>query len=152
MPLTTLEQRQMDMSETYNDAMDLSSRDNAETLSILIEDDLNYIRTLQKELKGSTNWYDTPAESISDLASRTKMEDKYMIRRVQLLTDITVGAGNNFVVLSQAGGETPTEVAAVSGTQEGAIVAVLTGDVGSHSLTEIAGENAIRPKNLLYIV
>lgn len=60
------------------------------------------------------------------------------------------GSGGDVVVLSQAGGETPSDTAAIS-TGLGAVVAVLSGDVGTADLTEIAGSNALSPKNLLAI-
>jgi len=63
------------------------------------------------------------------------------------------GGAGDVVVLSQASSETPTEAAAVdAGTANGAVVATLAGDVGTFALTEVAGANAIRPKNLVLLV
>jgi len=63
------------------------------------------------------------------------------------------GGTGDVVVLSAASSEVPTETAAVNaGNAEGAVVATLTGDVGSFALTEVTGANAIRPKNLVLIV
>lgn len=63
------------------------------------------------------------------------------------------GGAGDVVVLSAASSEVPTETAAVNaGNAEGAVVATLSGDVGSFALTEVSGANAIRPKNLVLIV
>ena len=79
------------------------------------------------------------------------MEEKKLMCAVQILTNVAVPASQNYVVLSVAGSETPTQTAAVTASQTGAIVAVLGTDVGSHSLDEVAGANALSPKNLLLI-
>lgn len=64
---------------------------------------------------------------------------------------LTGGAGD-IVVLSVSGSEAPSETAAVdAGTAAGALVKVLTGDVGVHSLAEITGANALSPKNLMVV-
>jgi len=60
------------------------------------------------------------------------------------------GSGGDVVVLSVAGSEAPTDTAAI-GTGLGAVVAVLATDVGAADLTEIAGANALAPKNLIHI-
>lgn len=61
---------------------------------------------------------------------------------------LTGGAGD-VVVLSVASNQAPSEAAAVdAGSANGAIVKVLTGDVGAASLAEVAGLSAVQPKNL----
>lgn len=68
-----------------------------------------------------------------------------------VVSGLTGGAGDH-VTLVQASSETPTEVAAVNaGAANGCVVATLSGDVGSFDLVEVAGVNAINPKNLLII-
>lgn len=57
-----------------------------------------------------------------------------------------IGAGNT-ITLSVSGSEAPSAVAAVTGAQLGAIVAVLAGDVGTHDLAEVASTNPSVPKN-----
>jgi hypothetical protein len=80
----------------------------------------------------------------------------YAITHTVADTDFTVdgmknGAGN-MKVLVQSTGETPSEVAAVdAGTANGALVKVLTTDVGMFSLAEIGGANALNPKNLMVV-
>jgi hypothetical protein len=63
------------------------------------------------------------------------------------------GGVGDVVTLVVASSEAPSETAAVDGgTANGAVCATLTGDVGSIDLAEVAGVNAINPKNLLVIV
>ena len=61
----------------------------------------------------------------------------------------TGGAGD-VIVLNQASGETPTDTAAI-GTGLGAVVAVLSGDVGGWQLDLISGSSSIAPKNMVWI-
>jgi hypothetical protein len=61
----------------------------------------------------------------------------------------TGGAGD-VVVLSAASSETPDDTAAI-GTGLGAVVAVLSGDVGGWQLDNIAGTSAVNPKNMVWI-
>lgn len=67
------------------------------------------------------------------------------------LVQPTGGAGD-VVVLSQASSETPSVTAAAdAGTALGALVAVLSGDVGANDLAEISSTNPTTPKNRLLI-
>lgn len=68
-----------------------------------------------------------------------------------VVAGLSSGAGD-VVVLSQASSETPSEAAAVgAGTYLGAIVAALSGDVGSWASTNVAGSSSINPKNMVLI-
>ena len=146
-------------SDVYDDT--LAAGTTLETANTNVEDDLNGVRSQQKrafwgDLAG--NWYDDlvtvngKKRGINALNTATdSIEEKRFLFRTNLLTDITVGAGNNFYILSQASSETPTETAAVSGAAIGAVVAILAGDVGSHSLNEVSGPNALSPKNLVMV-
>lgn len=62
------------------------------------------------------------------------------------LVQPTGGAGD-VVTLSVSSSEAPTHPAAVTGTALGAIVAVLSSDVGANDLAEQAGTNPTLPKN-----
>lgn len=66
------------------------------------------------------------------------------------VTGMTGGAGD-LVVLNDAAGETPTDTAAVDATGLGAVVAVLAGGFATWAPDEVAGANALSPKNLLLI-
>ena len=70
------------------------------------------------------------------------------------LTPVGMSGGTgDVVVLSVAGSEAPSETAAVDGgIANGVVVKTLTGDVGQADLAEVAGANAINPKNLVVIV
>lgn len=69
-----------------------------------------------------------------------------------LVAGMTSGAGD-IVVLSAASSETPSIPAAVgAGTANGAVVALLTGDVGIHSLANVVGPDVLSPKNYCLIV
>ena len=61
----------------------------------------------------------------------------------------TGGAGD-IVILSAASSETPSDTAAI-GTGLGAVVAVLSGDVGGWQLDLISGTSSIAPKNMVWI-
>jgi len=152
---------QISPSKSYTD--NLAAGSDLETVPTSIEGDLNSIRSqvnrmLDVSLAG--NWYD----DIPTVNSKKRgikllntdlndVEEHRFLFRVQMLTDITVTASQNWEVLVQASSETPTQAAAVNGgSYNGAIVASLAGDVGSHSLNEVSGPHALGPKNLLLIV
>lgn len=59
------------------------------------------------------------------------------------------GAGD-MVVLDDSSSEAPSDTAAI-GTGLGAVVSVLAGDVGTIDLVEIAGTNALNPKNIVWV-
>jgi hypothetical protein len=150
-------------SGVYDDTVAAGST--LESAPTTLEDDLNGLRSQMKRAiwdDGAGNWYDDiptingKKRAIRDLnADLDDIEEKKFLFHAQgsvTLTDLTVGAGENWYVLNAAGSQTPTETAAVgAGTANGAVVAVLPGDVGSHSLVEVAGPNAISPKNLVLI-
>lgn len=165
MPRTFLRQStQIRTSDTYTDNVGAGAT--METAAVHIEDDLNALRSqvnriIDDSLTG--NWYDaipsvtglgaTKTRSILDLnTDLDDLEEKRMLFRTQLFpTDITVPATQNFVVLSVAGGEAPTQTAAVGAvTTNGAVVAAATA-FGAHNLDEVLGTNAIAPHNLCLV-
>lgn len=150
MPGSTIQQKEeIDQSNVFSDALTIA---NAESSPVSLEDDLNFIRTQLKNFLGATNWFDATPENLTALAARSKLEDKKALFDSQVLTNITVGGSDNFVVLSVAASETPTLVAAIGVvTTEGAVTALLAGVAGSHSLNEVAGLNTVNPKNSVKI-
>lgn len=72
-----------------------------------------------------------------------------------VITNMTGGAtGQNWKLLNVIGGQTPTQVAALLSTTNGAVVvssAFSGGSFNVHELLEVAGPNAISPKNLVVI-
>ena len=146
-------------SVTYNGALAAGSA--LQSSATDIEYDLNAIRSQVKRVLDYTtgNWYDdvptinTKKRSIYQLGDHLdQLEEHKFLFRVQILTDVAVPTGQNWVVLNVTGSEAPTETAAVDlGTANGVIVAALPGDVGAHSLLEVSGYNAVSPKNLILV-
>lgn len=124
--------------------------------SASIEGDLNALRSQTKRILGEANWYAAlSGRSLSVLSTDlADIEGKKLLRRVQVLTDITVPATQNWKILSVAGSEAPTLAAAVNAATNGAVVAqsALNGaGFNVHELIEVAGQNAISPKNLAIV-
>lgn len=164
MPRTFLRQStQIRNSDTYDDT--LAAGVTLETAATHIEDDLNGLRSQVNRIIDDSlvgNWYDAIPTVTSLGASKTRslldlntdldaLEEKRLLFRTQVLTDITVPAAQNFVILSVAGTEAPTLAAAVgTTTQSGAVVAFSAG-FGAHALDEVLGVNAINPHNLCLV-
>ena len=131
-----------------------------------VADDLNNIRSMLSELndKQGGNWYDAltaptlfptegAARGVQGVADDLHaVERKRVLRDVHSLVDVSVGAGNNFVILGT--GELPAQTTAAVGavTTLGTVVAAHGGTFGTHSLDEVAGANALQPLNLMEIV
>ena len=150
---------QIRKSDAYTDNI-APSLANYETNTVNIEDDLNSLRSqvhnLLKNFAG--NWWDdlnvpsaldTGTErGVNDLNTDLHaLERKRVLVSTANLTDVTVGAGNNFVVLAL--GELPSNTTAAIGavTTTGTVAAFNAG-FGAHSLAEVGGSTAISPKNL----
>lgn len=131
---------QIRTSRVYDDTLSLSL---AET-STSLEQDLNYLRSALKDIKGTANWYDGSPETLTDLAARPFLTDKKILYSKQHLADVTVPSGQNYVVLGA--GQFPAEVKAINSSTEGAVVSQLPGSVGSHSTLTVTGD-----KNVLLI-
>lgn len=135
-----------------------------ESGAVTLEDDLNALRSQVHHILDATasgNWYDAiptvNAKTRSLLQLNTDLDDlegKKILCRANVLTDISVPAAQNYVVLSVAGSETPTQVAAVALTQNGAVVAqsaLSAGAFAAHELIEVTGPDALNPKNLCVV-
>ena len=165
MALTLLRQEDdIRQSDLFDDTI-APSEANFETNPVNLESDLNNIRSMLSHLLDvqAGNWYDvinTPSalesgsqRGVSDLNTDLHaLEKKRRLRRVHLLVDISVPASQNYVVLGV--GEIPTQTTAAVGavTTLGTVVATHGGTFGTHDLAEVAGANALNPKNLLEIV
>jgi hypothetical protein len=154
---------QLKNSDVYDDTI-APNLANFETNPVNIEEDLNNIRSQLSNLLDvqAGNWYDTintpsggSQRGVNDLnTDLNTVERKKMLCRANVLTDITVTAAQNWEILSFAGSETPTEVKAIALTQDGAVVAqTATSGAGFdvHELDEIAGPDALNPKNLVVV-
>ena len=136
-----------------------------ETNPVQLEEDLNNIRSQLSNLIDvqASDWYaiiNTPAtleagtqRGVNDLNTALHaIEKKRVLRDVHNLTDVTVGASDNFVILGT--GELPAQTTAAVGTVTtlGTVVASHGGTFGTHALTEVAGNSALNPQNLVVVV
>jgi len=146
-------------SDVYDDTV--AAGVTMETAPTEVEADLNAIRSQLKRhtwADAAGNWYDdnqtanAKKRGIAALnVDLDDIEEKRLLFRAQILTDIAVPAAQAYVVLSVAGSETPSQVGAVGAvTTEGAVVAFDAGFPAA-SLVEVAGSDALHPKNLLEI-
>lgn len=142
---------QIHRSDLFDDS--LAAGVALETSAVTLQDDLNGLRSQMLRLQGGGNWYDSlVGRSVEALGTDLlDLEQKPVLFRAQVLTDITVGVGNDYVILSVAGGEAPSQVAAVGAvTTEGAVVA-FNATFGAATLDLVAGPNALSPRNLVIV-
>lgn len=165
MPRTFIRQdTQIYSSDVFDDTI-APSQANFETNPLNVEQDFNNLRSMLAHLLNvqTGNWYDeisTPVtletgaqRGVSDLNNALHLiEKKRVLRDVHSLVDVTVPATQNWVVLGA--GEIPTQTLAAVGnvTTLGTVVEPHPATFGSHSLAEVAGPNALSPKNLMLIV
>lgn len=126
-----------------------------------LQQDLNNIRSQIKRIlaSGSGAWTDDlpttngKQRGLSEFnIDLDDIEEKRILFRTQILTDVFVSASSNVATLS--GNEKPTEVFASGSTDTTGALAVYlnqTDTYGSHSLVETPGFNAVAPKNLVII-
>ena len=112
---------------------------------------------------GADHWYDdvvvvnSKQRAIASLNSAlNQLEERKVLARVPVLVDVPVSAGAGFVALSVAAAQAPGNAmfVALSGSSDGAICAQSPfSGAGflSAELTEVAGANAVDPKNLVLI-
>lgn len=149
-------------SLTYAD--NLPAGPTLESGAVHLQDDLNSLRSqLRKTVYADSagNWYaDIPTVNGKKRAvlqlntDLDLLEEQKILRRFPVLTDFTVPGGQNWKVLSVAGSETPSVVAAVLVSQNGAVVAQSAASgpaFNAHELTVVAGPSSIAPKNLLSV-
>jgi len=159
----TRQDAQIRESVLYDDTI-TPSEANFETNASSIEYDLNSLRSQASNiLDGQAgNWFgDLNIPSTLDTGSKRGVNDlntdlhavekKRVLRNVYTLPDITVGGSDNFAVLGS--GELPPNTTAAVGavTTLGTVAAFHAGTFGTHSMDEVAGSNALRPKNLCIV-
>jgi hypothetical protein len=151
MAITKLSQEQTRNSRSYDQtiAAGLATMVTAATDN---QYDLNALRSQSKRITGKTNWYEAPDTSIASLNTAVgDIEDHSFLFNTQVLTSVSVGSSNNFVVLSVTGSQAPTENAANT-TGEGAVCAYLaSGEFGANRTSVVTGANALQPYNLVLI-
>lgn len=149
-------------SDNYDDT--LAAGLTLETGQTEIEGDLNALRSQVKRAIWADsvgNWYDdiqtVNGKKRAITALNTDLDDieeKRLLFRTQILTDISVTAAQNWEILSVAGSETPTVVRASGATTIGAVCATSAfsgAGFDVHELVEVTGVNAISPKNLCIV-
>ena len=149
-------------SVTYDDTVAAGST--LESAPTSIEGDLNGLRSQMKRAiyaDSAGDWFaDIPTvnskkRAISSLnTDLDDIEEKRLLFRAQVLTDISVTAAQNWEILSVAGSEAPSQVRASGATTNGAICATSAfsgAGFAAHELVETAGVNAIAPKNLCVV-
>ena len=151
MARTFLRSTQIRQSDSYSDALEAGSE--LQSGSTSVESDLNALRSQMKRAMGTANWYTAPVASIDGLRTDlSELEDQKVLARVAVLVDVAVSGGANHVLLTEE--QAPTISVAVAAGVDGAICAQSANSGGafaSHELIEVAGANAIDPKNLVII-
>jgi len=153
---------QVSNTSLYND--NLSTGSTLESAAVSLEDDLNGLRTQVNNIisaTGAGNWYDavptvnTKTRGLFQLnTSLDALEEKKLLARATVITDITVTAAQNWMILSVASSQAPTAVAAVTAGTTGAVVAqsALSGaGFNAHELTAVSGGDVLNPKNLCLV-
>lgn len=154
---------QIRRSENYADNLVFGT--GLEQSAVTIEDDLNSLRSQLSRIlngAGTGKWYDnvpvvgaapqglaqittTLTDAVADINT---IEQRKILQRAQVLTDIVVPATQNFVLLDSTAGEAPTQPAAFE-VLNGAVVAAAA--AAGHSLVTVVGANALNPKNLVVV-
>jgi hypothetical protein len=152
---------QLHKPDTFDDTRSAASVAGSEAGDVDFADHINAVlsqikRTFYGDNAG--NWHDDPATigpgsssvALTALGNKGYTDDKNILAYRLNLTDITVPASQNYVVLSTAGWPPDRDIA-FGASSIGAVCAQLAGGVGSHDLTEQAGSNPLRPKNIVQI-
>lgn len=160
---------QIRKSDVYDDSV-VPSATNYETNTTTLEDDLNSLRSQIQNIlnrNGSSmptgNWYDNIVEpsnfedgkrrGVSEINQQLhNLERKRVLVASTQLTDITVGSGNNFVVLTAPQLPTKTVASVGASSVTGSVVAHVQGTFGAWSEDFVTGSTAIAPKNLCEVV
>lgn len=140
-----------------------------ETNPTNIETDLNNIRSQMQNIMHRDGASFPTGDWFSDLVAPSTFENgaargvdtlnqdlhdfqrKRVLVKAISLADVTVSASENWVILGS--GELPPNTTAAVGavTTLGTVVATHGGTFGTHDLTEVAGSNAIAPKNFVVV-
>jgi hypothetical protein len=114
---------------------------------------IDYMASQVADILGEVNWYNPPDKTIAALAAQATLEATLAETEAYLLTDITVGNGDNFKLLVVASNEVPAVIKAIATSQVGLVTALHDGTFATtHSLAELSGDTTINPRNLLQVV
>jgi len=160
---------QIRKSDSYLDTV-APSQANYETNVTTLEDDLNSLRSQIQNIINrngpsmpSGNWYDNIVEPVNFEEGKRRgvseinqqlhnLERKRVLVASTQLTDITVGAGSNFVVLTAPQLPTKTVASVGASSVTGSVIAHVQGTFGAWSNDFVTGSTLIAPKNLCEIV
>jgi hypothetical protein len=120
--------------------------------AIDLADTIDYLASQLKLVTGESAWETAPDLSIATMAAKKWLDDVMAMRDYQHMTDVSVPSSQNYVVLTSSGSTVPSRNISLSTSTAGAVCSELAGDVGSHALTEEAGNNALNPLNLCVVV
>lgn len=163
------QETQVRNSDAYDDTVTPSVA-NYETNPTNIETDLNNVRSQLQNIINRNGASFPTGDWFSDMTAPGTfeggikrgvdklnqelhdLERKRVLVNVSNLTDLTVGAGNNFYVLAL--GDLPSNTTAAVGavTTRGTVAAFHSGTFGTHALDAVVGSTAISPKNFCEIV
>lgn len=141
MPVTLLRLSQVRRPDSFDDTKTQNDLNNLESAAVDMQDVIDGLLSNMKLTKGTTNWYDGVSENIQTLAARAKLEDKLALKRVQVLTSVTVPENKNLAVLRVDQSEAPALAIAVAGTNKGAVAARISVGTASTLTTGVEGNN-----------
>jgi hypothetical protein len=151
---------QTDGPDVYNDQLTAVQIADSESNAVDAEDHNDAVLSqLKRIIAGNQagNWYDNPAAihggdaSLYALYNRASLEATLRNTNRLNLNDVAVPAAQNWVTLSGSG--KPDKNIAIAVTAEGGVAAQLVSPnvVGAHFLTEVSGQSALKPENLVYV-
>jgi hypothetical protein len=170
MPRTLVRQAtQIRSSDLFDDTIQPSLA-NYETNSVSVESDLNSLRSAVQNILNRNGASFPTGDWWGDLVAPVNFENgaargtnalnqqlhdlerkRVLVAADKFLTDITVPATQNYVILAALELPQNTTAAVGSVTTRGTVVAYVAG-FGAHDLAEVTGSSAISPKNLCQIV
>lgn len=128
---------QVNSSTQFDDTLSVLD---AETSSVNLETDLNFIRSAIKQITGELSWLTLPVSTIKQLASQIGVVKLVTYYRSEYQS-VFVPNTRNYATLSAAGSY-PSEVIALTDTSRGAIAAELATVSGAnHSLAQASSES-----------
>jgi len=154
---TYMQKYQIRKANTFDDTLNNTAIAGIESSAVDDEDfQEGILSRLRQLLQGDTgNWHDAVEGTATDPRSlKTLTDDIYYKKELRfrtVLTDVTVGGSDDYVVLSVSGSEAPNTTAAVGAVSTLGAVVAQAGTFGQNDLAEVAGLNSIRPKNLCLV-
>lgn len=152
---------QLHKPDAFDDTRNAASISGSEGADVDFQDHNDAtISQLKRILYGNSagNWHDDVANvgpagavdaSLNALSLRARLEDKAALAYRMNLNDLAVPAAQNWATMTTV--TKPDRNIAITASSLGAVAAQLAGAIGSHSLDEQAGSNALRPKSICQV-